>query len=193
MTEEELSKVFQNWSRMGVAFGAGPSSNPPDPEQLLLDTAKACPDASRLFICAVTWLVEYGQVIDANRLVDMSLQSLSPEEQATLGLLLETAVEHKASRHLISRIGELAVAPTPNFLFKVDQRFSTERVAQTATPTSRRWGRWMQAFELKTDALRSHSYVLEHNPEIAGRLRELGDNESSAVGDSPHNQQQHLT
>lgn len=70
------------------------------------------PAHPRLFILAVTWLSAYGIYVAAHRLKQLAIDELEPEHRATLGLLIDTAVEYGAPKNL-SHIVTEALEPTP--------------------------------------------------------------------------------
>ena len=98
MKSKAYDNVERDWARVGVLFGCEPSRESPDLERLLIDTARKCPDNARLLPLAVTWLVEYGQFVARHRLKRLVQTELEPEPQAILGLLIEEAVRHGATR-----------------------------------------------------------------------------------------------
>ena len=139
-------------------------------EQLLIDTARHCPRHPRLFIAAVTWLTQHGAWITAQRLKHLALEQLESEDQATLGLLIETAIEHGA----VEELGELTTnglqnASRPGPLFVVDHGWFKDLAVTEATNSSKRWGRWCQPIELKPEILRPVQWILAINPSFGER------------------------
>lgn len=175
-------KLAARWARFGVLFNVAPVRGPtPDLERLLTDTARAAPSDPRLFVLAVTWLSAYGIYVAAHRLKHLASQ-LEPEHQATLGVLLDTAVEHGAPKSLRQVVASaLSKAADPGPLFVTDQGPLASLVEPEATPASKRWGRWVQPVETKPDALRPPAWVLRRNPEFAGRAAHKGDLRTSIV------------
>lgn len=172
------------WSRAGVLFNVPParSRGPLDLEQLLVDTAKECPADPRLFIEAVIWLTQYGTFVAAHRLKRLALEQLEAEDQATLGLLIETAVEHGAQKYLRKIVTtSLETAPEPGPLFEVDRDWYADNVKEDATTLSQEWGRWCQKIELKPDTLRPASWILDKNPSFRERAVRKGDLRASIL------------
>ena len=167
-----------------MLFNAPPSRGrgPLDLERLLVDTATACPGNPRLFIGAATWLADYSPLIAAHRLRRLAQQQLAPRDQATLGLLVETAVEHGAQKYLrkIAATG-LAAAPEPGPLFDVDRRLLGDRLQDEATALSKKWGRWCQEIRPKPDTLRPAEWILAQNPAFRRRAVRKGDLRSSIL------------
>lgn len=172
------------WSRAGVLFNVPParSRGPLDLEQLLVDTARECPADPRLFIEAVTWLTQYSTFVAAHRLKRLALEQLEAEDQATLGLLIETAVEHGAQKYLRKTVTTgLATAPEPGPLFDVDRDWLKHTLESDATALSKAWGRWCQEIELKPDTLRPADWILTKNPSFRERAVRKGDLRSSIL------------
>lgn len=172
------------WSRAGVLFNVPPSRQrgPLDLEQLLVDTARQCPADPRLFIQAVTWLSRYSTFVAAHRVKRLALEQLDPADQATLGLLIESAIEHGAQKYLRKVVAPgLATAPVPGPLFDIDREWLTDGLEAEATDLSKQWGRWCQAVQLKPDTLRPASWVLAKNPAFRERAVRKGDLRSSIL------------
>jgi hypothetical protein len=172
------------WSRAGVLFNVPParSRGPLDLEQLLVDTAHECPADPRLFIEAVTWLSRYSTFVAAHRLKRLALEHLTPDDQATLGLLIETAVEHGAHKYLRKVVTPgLPTAPEPGPLFDVDRTWLAGSLEEDATELSRHWGRWCQAIEPNPDILRPLEWILSRNPSFRERAIRKGDLRASIL------------
>ncbi|MBI1374285.1 MAG: hypothetical protein GC159_16335 [Phycisphaera sp.] len=153
-------------------FNVEPAPHSPDLELLLLDTVRHAPGNARLLIMAVTWLSRYGALIDILRLHRLIREELDTDHRPTMGLMLELAVDAGAPVELREAVAvcEPAVDPAP--LFDVYRRTPALRefAEKNASATSRRWSRWAQPFELKTDAIRPASWVMHHNPQFARRV-----------------------
>jgi hypothetical protein len=170
------------WARLGVLLNVTPARSTPDVERLLLETAKACPSNPRLFVLAVTWLRELGIYVAAHRLKKLATEELSPDDQATLGLILDTAADHGGAKSLRRTVADgLTRAQTPGPLFEVDRGELASLVEGEATETSRRWGRWVQPITLKPDALRPPHWVIEKNPSLSWRAAHKGGLRCSVV------------
>jgi len=170
------------WARVGVNLNVRPLPRTPDLERLLLDTARACPNDPRLFVLAVSWLTRFSIYVAVHRLKQLALDELSPKDQATLGLLIETAVEHGAPAHLARIVtAKLATDPTPEPLFESDRGPLRALIEASATPVSRHWGRWVQPIELKLNALRDPQWVVSRNKTFTLRAAHKGDLRCSII------------
>ena len=170
-------RTIQQWVRAGVLFGASPARQSPDLERLLLDTARVCPTDPRLFVLAVSWLVEYGSYIARHRLKELIRNELDAESRSVLGVLLDTAIDAGAVGQLRIALDECRPGESEEPLFAADRKDDVvrEAVRESATSTSRRWKRLVQPFEPKRESLRPAKWILEHNPEYRDRALRKGD------------------
>ncbi len=176
--------LIQRWTNVGVLFNVKPRHHPDgvDVERLLVDTARACASNPRLFILAVTWLTENGIYVATHRLKRIATDELSVDDQAALGLLIDTAVEHGAPKSLSKIVcSALATASQPEPLFEVDRGPLASLIANSATPLSKQWGRWIQPIELKPEAVRPARWILHANLDFCARAAHKGDLRTSIV------------
>jgi hypothetical protein len=166
-----------DWARLGALFSVAPSDQSPDPEQVLIRTASAAEDNARVLPLAVTWLVEYGEVIARHRLRHLAASTLSRQHQAVLALIIESALAHGASKRLANVLDVCHPAPNPAPLsrsFRSNPRLAAI-AERTASPESKRWGVWAPPVTLKRDAIRPLQWVLAANPEFHNRFVRHGD------------------
>tara|TARA_E500000318_G_scaffold14854_5_gene14972 strand:+ start:125328 stop:126065 length:738 start_codon:yes stop_codon:yes gene_type:complete len=175
------SKTYDNverdWARVGVLFGCEPSHETPDLERLLIDTARKCPDNARLLPLAVTWLVEYGQFVARHRLKRLVQTELEPEPQAVLGLIIEEAVRHGATRELLIVSEEChPLSPAAPLSRAQRDNASVAHISERrASELSQKWGVWTPPVELKPDAVRPVTWLLDQNNEYRERVIRKGD------------------
>ena len=177
MNRKANDNVERDWARVGVLFGCEPSRETPDLERLLIDTARKCPDNARLLPLAVTWLVEYGQFVARHRLKRLVQTELEPEPQAILGLLIEEAVRHGATRELLIVSEEChPLSPAvPLSRVQRDQTSLAHISERRASDVSQKCGVWTPPVEPKPDAVRSVTWLLDHNTEYRERVIRKGD------------------
>ena len=177
MNTQAYDNVERDWARIGVLFGCEPSREPPDLERLLIDTARKCPDNARLLSLAVTWLVEYGQFVARHRLKRLVQTELEPEPRAILGLLIEEAVRHGATRELliVSEECQPLSPATPLSRVQRDNVSLTHISKRRASDLAQKWGVWTPPVELKPDAIRPVTWLLDQNTEYRERVIRKGD------------------
>jgi len=177
MIQTNHQPVISQWVRAGILFNIPPSTTTPDLERLLLATAKSCETNPRLFITVVTWLTRYGTYIARHRLKHLIITELNPEYRPVLALIIDSAITNGASHRLNIILEACEPASNPRPLFQIDQTddWMTDLVKKTATNTSQKWGRWVQPFELKFDALQSPVHILRNNEQFKSRALRRGD------------------
>lgn len=177
MNSNAFESVERDWARISVLFGCEPSREPPDLERLLVNTARKCPDNVRLLPLAMTWLVEYGQFIARHRLKRLVQTELEPEPQAILGLLIEEAVRHGATRELliVSKECHPLSPAVPLSRVQRDNASLAHISERRASELAQKWGVWTPAVEPKPDAIRPVTWLLNRNPEYRERIIRKGD------------------
>lgn len=174
-----LEKVASDWVRLGAMLNVQPAEETPDVEHLLLDTARVTSANSRLFVMAASWLARYGDYVAKHRLATSIRDELEAEHRPTLGFLLDWARSHGDvnTSHFNLAIDACGSAIDARPMFDVERRnVALARLArERASALSQSWGRWMQEFELKDDALRPEEWIARHNPVLAERALTGGD------------------
>lgn len=179
MSKKLLNSTAARWSRLGAMLNVQAVARTPDIERLLLDTARVASANVRIFMVAASWLARYGDYVAKHRLARMIRDELEPEDRPTLGLLLEWAREHGDSNgfrfNLAIEACGSAIDHRP--LLDVERRNAAfARLAKRrSSALSRKWGRWISDFSVKTDALRPPEWIAEHNPSLVERALTGGD------------------
>lgn len=186
--DERLDNVIAKWTRLGVGFGGAPSSESPDLERVVLETARCAPAMARLFIMATTWLHRYGELIAKHRLRRLVRDELEPAHHATLGLMLDAAQRDTHPPRFASIIRDLTPASEPRPLFEVERASEAlaARAEVRASALSAAWGVWCEAFEFKDDALRPANWVMRMNPGLVARADFRGDLRASVLASLTH-------
>ena len=183
MNKHERDNLIRNWVRLGCLFGVTPSPETPDIERLLVRTARLIPHNARLLPVVTTWLVVYGDAVARHRLGRLIRGELARGDQPSLGLLLEAAVERGAPTGL--RACCQACTPEtvgrPLYAFQRDDATLAAIAEKNASALSRRWGVWAPEFDLKRDAIRPVSWVLDRNPDLRDRIIRKGDLRASIL------------
>lgn len=167
----------QDWARLGVLLNCIPAGVSPDPERLLLDTARRLGRSPHLAPLVVTWLADHSGFVARHRLARLVVRELLAEHHPALALLLEEAIRLGATGELriVTAVCRAAACPGPLFeTFRADPAL-VEIARRNASPTSLRWGAWTPQFDPKHDAIRPVSWILDHNPSLAERIVRKGD------------------
>ncbi len=183
MSKQTPHSTLARWSRAGILFGTRASRTSPDLERLLLDTARYAPGNARLFNHAVAWLTTYSNFIARHRLKRLVLDELEPHARPTLGLLLDLAVTHGASRELNLAADLCGRHDTPRILFDVHRGSATRRrlVEKSTSPAAIARGLWALKPEPPTDALRPAAWIIQRNPGYRDRAIRKGDLRSTIL------------
>ena len=179
-TKHTLAAQWKHW---GAGFNVPPCPGPVNLEQLLIDTVKGLADNPRLFVMAVTWLVEHHEIVEMGQLAKFA-DKLRSRDSARLGLLMETAQEFIGDDVFGQVVAICQPWEPPEPLFDVDRSTPgmTRLADRTASPTSRKWGLWMQPIdELKHDAMRPASWIAQNNPMFLLRSLLRGDVRSKVI------------
>jgi hypothetical protein len=160
----DYDQLVRDLASLGVLFNCEPSDASPDLERLLLDVARCLPENARLLPLVATWLVLFGQFVARHRLRQLARNELEPEYRPVLGFLLDAAIHHGAVRSLQLVVNACEPSPIPGPLFRSHR---TPTLAQIA--------------ELKRDAVRPVTWLLDRNPGYRRRAIRKGDLRASIV------------
>lgn len=183
MKKPTQNTVLAQWSRAGILFGTPAARTSPDPERLLLNTARHAPGNVRLFSHAVSWLAQYSNLIARHRLKRLATDELEPDARPTLGLLLDFAITHGASRELNLAADCCEKHDKPRILFDVHRRSPARRrlAKSSASPAAVARGLWAPHVEPATDALRPAAWIIQRNPSYRDRAIRKGDLRSTIL------------
>jgi hypothetical protein len=171
MTNQTIEKTIRSWARIGGGFLVEPAETDPDPERLLIETARFVPYEPRLFLVAASWLCRYFDLVAKQRLENLVSDELTEEEKSQLGLLLDTVAVYTKKSHFKNVIAlcKPANPARPLYKFQENNPIFRKLAEKRASALSRRWGLWTDPFEVKSDAIRPASWVFEHNPTLCKR------------------------
>lgn len=176
------------WTRLGASFNVPPATATPDLERLILDTTRLADRNLRLLIMAASWLASFPDYVAKRRLALLVRDELEDRFRPVLGFLLDWSQTHGRCRRNVFReaLAHCRRAPTPGPLQHISRRNpALVRLAQQrASPLSRKWGCWMQEFELKDDALRPPQWIASANPSLALRAVTGGDLVATIAADA---------
>jgi len=188
MNAELIDSVAARWCQLGAMLNVQATGQTTDIERLLLDTARVGSANSRIFILAASWLARYGgDYVAKQRLAQKIGDELEAEHRPVMGFLLEWAREHSESskKHFDRAMKACGRAKDFRPLLEVDRRnaFLIRLAEQQASALSRKWGRWMENFELKANAIRPVEWITENNPSLAHRALTGGDLAASVLAE----------
>jgi hypothetical protein len=91
--------------------------------------------------------------------------------EPVLGAIAETALENGADRRLKYIVNKCKPSDRPGVLFDImkETHVTEELEISNCLPVFKKWGVYTSSVSIKQDALRSRSYVLWRNPNLAFR------------------------
>jgi hypothetical protein len=154
-----------------------PAKKSPDLERLLLKSGSRISENARLLPLVVTWLAEHGSLVARHRLKRLIVGEGDNLSRAALGLVLESALNEGAPRDLGTAVEACRPANVAQPLFDIHLSGEIARrlAERNASELSRKWGVLVPAFDLKRDAVRPISWILEKNPSFRDRAIRKGD------------------
>lgn len=172
MAKSDLDILLEEWKRLGLEVDSEAADYPVDPERTLVESARLLPLMARLLPLTVTWVSYCEQLIDPAKLQAMALRLADGEQLACLGLLLSFAREITKTDHLSAAISACVPISSPVAMLTAERTPAYRRIVEhEAHPISRQWGILAPLPEVKHDAIRPTSWILEHNPAL--RIRAM--------------------
>ena len=163
--------IISQWARLGALFNTEPAEQTPDIETLLIETAGLAPEMPRLFTVCVTWLTCYYRLVCRHRLAKFAAEMTENETSAVIGLMLSLAKEHTIADHFNLVIKQCQPTALPKPLFVLDRESAgLAKLAESRScKIGKRWGLWCENVQLKDDAVRPLSWLMDNNPSIQYR------------------------
>lgn len=182
-TTSSLEDVINAWTALGAGYLGGiERAAAPDLEHVVLLTAMHGKHDPRMVVMAITWLSRYSSLIAEHRLCKLIRDgAIAAGESSGLGLILNIAIantsSHDRSRNLERpmKLCRPAASPGPYFIIDQTNEAMRQRAKRRASDLSARWNLWVEPLAPKYDALRSRSWVIAHNPDLAFRADFRGD------------------
>jgi hypothetical protein len=169
MSEGER-EILADWSRLGMLWNVPASARTPDVEALMVQSLQLIRQNPRMLVLLCSWLAIFWRCVGRDRLLQLA-RGASPEDQATLGIMLATADQWIAPAVFASRLRHLEPLAPPRPLLDADRdRPALARLARLeASSISRSWGLWSLPVQQKPEAIRPVSWVQANNPLLRTR------------------------
>jgi hypothetical protein len=173
MRVDMMIQLAARWNRLGAMFNTPVAQRQVDIERLLLDTARHAHANVRLLVLAVTWLSRFEKCVAKHRLANLIRHALETEHRPTMGLILDLARQKSPAKsrcfnQAIKACGH-AIDHRPLLDNLRQNEFFVDLARQRACKLSLQWGRWIQDFDLKSNALRPDSWIFARNPSMRWR------------------------
>jgi hypothetical protein len=181
-------KVAAAWVRLGVMLNVAAANETPDVERLLLDTVRVSGGNTRLFILAAGWLSNCAEYVAGRRLSVLVAEELEEEFRPVMGFLLEWVQlhSHRNRSHFREAIRHCRPAVVAGPLADVSRRNAIlhQLASDQASELSRKWGCWLEEFEIKSAALRPVRWIARENPVLSARAICGGDLVASILAEA---------
>ena len=173
VSEAELSSLYADWRRLGVAFTGPASTGPVDVESLILRTAAIRGGDERLTVCAASWLAVFHDFVDGRRLSDHARASTAPT-RAYLGALLTLATDAPGGAgrapQFETTLSHCRPLRTPRAFYDIVESMPAQRewMRTHSLPLFSRWGLWHDDATLKRESVQPLVTIL-NVPELRAR------------------------
>ena len=161
-------EYFAKWIRFGWNGAGDPFKGFVDPERLIIETTNSGRYEGRLFKAMLTWLRDYGDLLNVQRL----LHYVEFADLPVLGAAVDIAIQRGgAEQKLKTILKHCTPYKTPQVLFKTDEEFGTYEEGQKefGLPEYRKWGLYCTMADFYEDAMFNRHYVLSKNLVLAYR------------------------
>lgn len=164
-----LENLYKIWTRLGVGFNESFSKEGSiDLEKILVETAHAGREDSRLLFGMRGWLLKHHDLVNGSRLIRFLKEE---KETAVLGAIVDSVVEQEPRSVLLSVKRYCKKRKEPEFVFsKIAQSKVESKVNRLENhPVWKRWNLISNEMSVMEGAIHEKNYVLKHNPNLALR------------------------
>jgi hypothetical protein len=159
---------FAKWIKLGWNGAGKPFAGFVDPERLVVETTNVGRYEGRLFKAMLTWLRDYGDLLNVQRLLHYTELADLP----VLGAAVDIAIQRGgAEQRLRTILKHCHPYKTPQILFKTNEEFGIYEEGQKEFGLSDylKWGLYCTMAEFYNDSMFDRNYVLGKNPLLAYR------------------------
>jgi hypothetical protein len=160
-------ECFNKWIRLGWAGTGDPYRGFVDPERLIVETTYIGRHEGRLFKAMITWIRDFHDLINVQRL----LHFIGDADLPVLGAAFDLAVQNGADHRLQTVLKHCKPYDTPQVFFKNEDNFGVyaENQKEFGRKEYRKWGLYCTMAEFYDDAMLDRKTVLKKNPLLALR------------------------
>ena len=167
-TPDSINEYYAKWIKLGWNGTGEPYPGLVDPERLMIETTHLGRHEGRLFKAMMTWVRDFHDLINVQRLLHL----IAEADRPVLGAAFEIAVNNGgAGPRLQTVIKHCKPYKTPQTLFKAADEFGIYERNQKefAKKEYLKWGLYCTMVEFYDDAMFDRKYVLKNNPLLALR------------------------
>jgi hypothetical protein len=172
-SEKGIDRIWAQWVRLGLRAGVNPWSHEVDTERLIVETTTAGRIEGRAFKALLTFLRDYGDLVNTHRLCAI----LNDADVPVLGAALDIALKHGGAQHYKTVLKKCWPYKDPQLFSTIYIEYETvaEIKMKNTSPVYRKWGLYENMEEFYDDAWRGRKLVLKDNFNLRIRAR-LGPN-----------------
>ncbi|MDR0307083.1 MAG: hypothetical protein LBI42_09645 [Chitinispirillales bacterium] len=165
---ELIDEYYAKWIKLGWYAAGRPYQGSVDPEKLIVETTHIGRYEGRLFKAMLTWVRDYNDLINVQKL----LHYINDADQPVLGAVVEIAASAAGAlprmKAILKRCQPLKDAEV---LFKETDEFGVYERNQKEFSKKEylKWGLYCTMTEFYEDAMYNRHYVLMNNPLLAIR------------------------
>lgn len=174
----ETDIYYEKWIKLGWQGVGGPYKGFVDPERLLIETTHVGRHEGRLFKAMITWIRDFHDLINVQRL----LHFINEADLPVLGAAFDVAIQNGADHRLQTVLKHCKPYKTPQVLFRNGDEFGVYEANQKefARKEYLNWGLYCTMLEFYDDAMLDKKAILKNNPLLAIRAL-IGSNIRSEI------------
>jgi len=160
-SESAIDKLYKMWGKLGWGNTIGLYNDEVDIEELIAETTFAARYDGRLLPALMTWIRDYGDLINKRKL----LRFLNQADTALLGAVLEIAMKYGGSENFAPIIKQCHPLKSMEVLIKGVDDVETYITWQKeySKEEFRKWGFYCATIDFYEDAFRAREWILQNN------------------------------
>lgn len=162
-----VDECYMKWVRLGWRGTDEPYKGFVDPERLIVETTHVGRYEGRLFKAMITWIRDYHDLINVQRL----LHFIKDADLPVLGAAFDIAIQNGADHRLQTVLKHCKPYDKPQVFYKSEDNFSiyAENQKEFGRKEYLKWGLYCTMVEFYNDAMLDRKTVLKKNPLLAIR------------------------
>ncbi len=163
--EKEILDCFKKWIKLGWGGEGKAFRGHVDLEKLIIETTHIGRVEGRLFKAMLTWVRDYHDLINVQRL----LHYIQRADKPVLGAVCDIAIKNGADIRLKTILKQCKPYKPAQVLFGNNDDWFIKNQKEFGKKDFKEWGLFCTALEFYDDAMYTKKYVLQHNPQLAIR------------------------
>lgn len=162
-----VDECCNKWIRLGWEGTGDPYKGFVDPERVIIETTHIGRHEGRLFKAMITWIRDFHDLINVQRL----LHFIEDGDLPVLGAAFDIAIQHGADHRLQTVLNHCKPYGEPQILFKNGDEFGVyaDNQKEFGRQEYTKWGLYGTMIEFYDDAMLDRKKVLKKNPLLALR------------------------